>query len=284
MLLEDALREPPGVVEVPKTAKRVFYGGAPMDKQAGRQLLEMGVPIVDLYGTRFSYKSTPRRTIGLQRHCGRKDSVTVLSNGEKADNGQAAFSSVKIPQLTTSLSTNLPMLFDRRLSTSIRSSLITRIKQMVIIADAHNKPFLRTDQNTIKTKATLELYKREIDAAYDSLEAEAESEAAQDVNGAEEIVEYVRGAVSKVAERPFGDNDDSFENGLDSLHSVQIRTEIKPLFATFVKGSELSHNIAYAQPTISYLSTYLISHFKNEHASLDDSAALVSRTRPYVEQ
>ncbi|KAF9441954.1 hypothetical protein P691DRAFT_811596 [Macrolepiota fuliginosa MF-IS2] len=51
MLLEDALCEPPGAVEVPKTAKRVFYGGAPMDKQAGKQLLEMGVPIVNLYGT-----------------------------------------------------------------------------------------------------------------------------------------------------------------------------------------------------------------------------------------
>ncbi|KAF9441550.1 hypothetical protein P691DRAFT_766152 [Macrolepiota fuliginosa MF-IS2] len=144
------------------------------------------------------------------------------------------------------------------------------IKQMVIIADAHSKPFLRTNQSMIKMKGTLKLYKGEIDTAYYSLEAEAKSGAAQDINGAEEIVEYVRGVVLKVAERPFSDNDDSFKNGLDSFHSVQIHTEIKPLSTTFIKGSELSHNIAYAQPTICYLSTYLISHSKNNHASLNN--------------
>ncbi|KAF9441953.1 hypothetical protein P691DRAFT_519069 [Macrolepiota fuliginosa MF-IS2] len=80
---------------------------------------------------------------------------------------------------------------------------------------------MRTDKNTIKTKGTLELYKGEIDAAYDLLEAEAKSGAVQDINGTEEIVEYVRGVVSKVAERPFGDNDDFFEiwSGLASFCS-----------------------------------------------------------------
>ncbi|KAF9441936.1 acetyl-CoA synthetase-like protein [Macrolepiota fuliginosa MF-IS2] len=377
MLLEDALREPPEAVEVLKTARRVFYGGAPMDKQAGRQLLEMGVAIVNLYGATeisipcvtdfpgppesrvedgpyvrlnedyyifywkpfdgkvkelvvcpgkicvpavFNHENPtgyatndlwePHPTIsGLYKHCGRKDSVTVLSNGEKTDNRQIELLLMDDPLINgvVIFGTGRPLngvlickdpsaenLSAEEFIIAIRptiervNTIIPNhsriIKQMLIVADAHNKPFMRTDKNTIKAKATLELYKGEIDAAYDSLEAEAESEAVQDINGPEEIVEYVRGVVSKVAERPFGDNDDFFENGLDSLHAVQIRTEIKPLFAKFVKGSELSHNIAYTQPTISRLSAYLISHSKGNHVDLDDPAALVSRIRAYMER
>ncbi len=51
MLLEDSLREPLEAREVLKTTRRIYYGGAPLDKQAGKQLVKMGAPVVCLYGT-----------------------------------------------------------------------------------------------------------------------------------------------------------------------------------------------------------------------------------------
>ncbi|KAF9445031.1 acetyl-CoA synthetase-like protein [Macrolepiota fuliginosa MF-IS2] len=377
VLLEDTLREPPETLEVLKTTKRLFYGGAPIDKRASKRLLGMGVPVINLYGATelimpciTDFPGPPESRVedgsyvrffeehygihwkpfngnvkelvvcpgktgitavlnhenpvgyatsdlwephpnlpGLFKHCGRKDSVTVLSNGEKTDNRQIelllmddhlingvvvfgagrSLNGVLICKDPSAENLSAEDFINAIWSTIEHVNTVVPnhsriIKQMVIIADAHNKPFMRTDKNTIKTKGTLELYKEEIDAAYDSLETETESEAVQGVNGPEEIVEYVRGVVSKVAERPFGDNDDFFENGLDSLHSVQIRTEIKPLFAKFIKGEELPHNIAYSYPTISRLSTYLISGSKGEHLSPDDPAAVVSRIRTYVER
>jgi hypothetical protein len=61
------------------------------------------------------------------------------------------------------------------------------------------------------------------------------------------------------------------------LHAVQIRTEVKPLFANFIKGEELAYNVAYIYPTISRLSAYLIAHSKGEILNLDNPAALTSR-------
>lgn len=55
MLVEDALRESPADYEILKTTKRVFTGGAALDKAAGKRLIEMGVPIVQVYGTLVSF-------------------------------------------------------------------------------------------------------------------------------------------------------------------------------------------------------------------------------------
>ncbi|KAF9445030.1 hypothetical protein P691DRAFT_806313 [Macrolepiota fuliginosa MF-IS2] len=377
MLLEDALREPPEAHEILKTTQRIFYGGAPMDKQAARQLLEMGAPLVCLYGaTEFGmpcvsdFPGPPESRVadapyirftdhhyaihwkpfdgnlkelvicpgkigvpavfnhqnptgyatsdlwephpttpGLYRHCSRKDTVTVLSNGEKTDNRQIELLMMDDPLITgvvvfgSGRPLNGVLIRKESSAQNISSEKFINaiwptiehvnmivpnhsriIRQMVIIADTQRKPFAETDKNSIRAKATLDLYRQEIDAVYDALEAEVESEAVKDINSPKGVLEYVRAVVSNTAQRPLGDDDDFFENGLDSLHAVQIRTEIKPLFAKFVKGEELPHNIAYSYPTISRLSTYLISGSKGEHLSPDDPAAVVSRIRTYVER
>ena len=72
--------------------------------------------------------------------------------------------------------------------------------------------------------------------------------------------------------------------GLDSLHAVQIRSDIKPLFAKFAKGEEPGHNVAYEYPTISQLSEYLIVRSKGEVISNNDSAAVTSRIEACVDR
>ena len=51
VLVEDALRESPADYQVLKTTKRIFTGGAALDRTIAQRLIEMGVPIVQVYGT-----------------------------------------------------------------------------------------------------------------------------------------------------------------------------------------------------------------------------------------
>jgi len=65
---------------------------------------------------------------------------------------------------------------------------------------------------------------------------------------------------------------------------VQIRSEIKPLFAQFAKDRELGHNVAYEHPTISQLSGYLIACSKGEVIDGNDLAAKISRIKGCVDR
>ncbi|KAJ3561651.1 hypothetical protein NP233_g10063 [Leucocoprinus birnbaumii] len=378
MLLEDALREPPEDYGVLKTTRRIFYGGAPLDKAAGKQLIEMGAPLVQLFGTTevsmlgitdfpgppesrvedvpyvrlrddqyvlhwepfdgklselivcpgkitmpavlnhqnpLGYATNdlwePHPTIpGLFRHCGRKDSVTVLSNGEKTDNRQIELllmdnplingvvvfgagrplNGVLVRQDPGTSPFSSPSAFIDAIWPTIEhlNTIVPNhsriIREMVVVADVEKKPFVQSDKGSIKTKDTLTLYKEDIDAAYEALEAESGEEMVKDIGTPEQIQSYVRESVKKIAKRPIGDSEDFFENGLDSLHAVQIRTEVKPLFAKFVKGEELVHNVAYVHPTISQLSAYLIARSKGEVVNLDDPVALISRIEACIER
>jgi len=65
---------------------------------------------------------------------------------------------------------------------------------------------------------------------------------------------------------------------------VQIRSDIKPLFAKFAKDQELGHNVAYEHPTISQLAGYLVACSKGEVIKNNDSAAMISRIEACVDR
>ncbi|KAF9440605.1 acetyl-CoA synthetase-like protein [Macrolepiota fuliginosa MF-IS2] len=114
----NALREPPEVVEVLKTARRVFYG-APMDRQAGRQLLEMGVPIDDLYG---------------------ETEISIPCVTDLPGPLESRAEDVPYVRLNEDYYVFYWEPFDERLRELV-------ICQTVIVADVHNEPFMRTDKN-----------------------------------------------------------------------------------------------------------------------------------------
>lgn len=60
MLIEDALREPSVDYDVLKTTKRIFVGGAALNRALGKQLIEMGVPIVQVYGSWVQFDNLGR--------------------------------------------------------------------------------------------------------------------------------------------------------------------------------------------------------------------------------
>jgi hypothetical protein len=104
------------------------------------------------------------------------------------------------------------------------------IRQMIIVADVGKKPFLQSDKGTIKTKDTLLLYKDEIDAAYEALEAESDVEAVKDVETPEQIEDYVKEVIRNIAKRPIGDDDDFFESGKYSALKTLRAMYVYPLF------------------------------------------------------
>jgi len=84
---------------------------------------------------------------------------------------------------------------------------------MVIVADSETKPFVLSDKSSIKTKDTITLYQDEIDAAYTALEVEVGEGTVTDIETPEQIHQYVRDVLNKVAKRPIEDSDDFFESG-----------------------------------------------------------------------
>jgi len=87
------------------------------------------------------------------------------------------------------------------------------IRQMVIVADSETKPFALSDKSSIKTKDTITLYQDEIDAAYTALEVEVGEGTVTGIETPEQIHQYVRDVLNKVAKRPIEDSDDFFESG-----------------------------------------------------------------------
>jgi len=65
---------------------------------------------------------------------------------------------------------------------------------------------------------------------------------------------------------------------------VQIRSDIKPLFAKFAKDQELGHNVAYEYPTISQLAGYLVACSKGEVIKNNNSAAMISRIQACIDR
>lgn len=88
------------------------------------------------------------------------------------------------------------------------------VRPLVLMADA-SKGFSLTDKGTVRRTATLELYKDEIDAAYDALESDLPLPTSNlpQLDDEAAVLEYVRRAVSGVMKDRVGDEDDLFDKG-----------------------------------------------------------------------
>lgn len=87
------------------------------------------------------------------------------------------------------------------------------IREMIVVADSETKPFVLSDKGSIKTKDTITLYQDEIDTAYTALEVEVNEETVKDIETPQQMHQYVRAVLSKVAKRFIGDTDDFFDSG-----------------------------------------------------------------------
>lgn len=120
-----------------------------------------------------------------------------------------------------------------------------------------DKPFARTDKNTVKRRATLMLYENEIEAFYRQLDDEDGTKFTTEI---ENTTQGVRGVL--VASLPsievVGPDEDLFYAGLDSLLAFRVvkclRSAITNYNVNELKKSSLVPRLVYTNPTINKLS------------------------------
>ena len=152
----------------------------------------------------------------------------------------------------------------------------SRILRPLVLMEHPSKPFQLTDKRTVKKKATLELYREEIEQAYQIVEQGElgsigiEAPAFSDI---ESITSFVRALVSRSLGRDIGDDDDFFNSGLDSLLSVKLRFSIiSALKANDRPPVNIPRNVVYTHSTTSRLARYLWSVTNVEHDKADEQA------------
>ncbi|TBU46726.1 male sterility protein-domain-containing protein [Dichomitus squalens] len=244
----------------------------------------------------------------LWKPAGRLDDVTVLSNGEKTDNkqleellcasryvyqaiifgtGKFVNGAIVMPpaglvksdddeHVDHYLDLIWPHIEDHVNKIVPRHSRLLR--GMVLVARSE-RPFLTSDKGTVKTKATLALYKEDIDRAYEALERGTDAATAgsdlplQAVKSDEsKVLAFVHALVSDAIGRSLGPEDDFFRNGMDSLVATKLRTSLSAAIRRVGIPTALPRNVVYTHPSCTALSRFLIT-FAAAEPEKEDSAA-----------
>ncbi|KAG9010812.1 hypothetical protein FRB94_009719 [Tulasnella sp. JGI-2019a] len=138
-------------------------------------------------------------------------------------------------------------------------------KEMILVASS-DKLMPLTAKNTIVRKAALALYEPEIEACYAAMNNSAE--AAGDIPvpttwNDQDTSKFMRQIVAKVMERdePPSDEDDLFQNGLDSLKATYLRNSLVTVLRS-ARGEQealLPPDFVFAHPTIRSLASSISS-------------------------
>jgi aryl carrier-like protein len=131
-----------------------------------------------------------------------------------------------------------------------------RISRDMIRLLPHDCAYPHTDKGSIIRQAFYERFRTEIEETYDLADS-----------GSEELVQFtlpelqqfVRNLLQKAlgTPTPVQDDEDFFSLGLDSLQAIQIRSEI--LKKVDIGGNKLGLQVVFEQPSISSLSSFLIT-------------------------
>ncbi|KAA1477168.1 hypothetical protein DENSPDRAFT_786302 [Dentipellis sp. KUC8613] len=231
----------------------------------------------------------------LWRHMGRRDEVTVLSNGEKTDNkqlvnllcgsplianavifGTGRFmngvilvpSIQPLPQTPEDISAYLDSIWPH-ITQNVNPVVPqhSRLVRSLVLVARPDKAFAVTDKGTVKTKMTLLTYKEDIDVAYQEVEEGGYEEADLPPSGfstedTEGITKYLRTVTTNVLRYPVEDEQDLFAVGLDSLSALRIRSAVITALKKSERTADVPRNIVYSFPTIASLASYLQTHLK----------------------
>ncbi|KAF9065017.1 hypothetical protein BDP27DRAFT_1405045 [Rhodocollybia butyracea] len=157
------------------------------------------------------------------RPAGRTDDVksiqTVLSNGEKTDNKQLAQATIfgtgrflngaiispnnTEADSTQDISAYIDAIWPHIVNTNRSIPRHSRLIRPLLLIEQPSKPFLFSDKWTLKSKATVELYRREIDEAYRTVEEGFD-----------------------LPRTPVQEDEDFFLAGMDSLVATLLRSAI----------------------------------------------------------
>ncbi|KAM0455039.1 hypothetical protein ACHAPV_007926 [Trichoderma viride] len=131
-----------------------------------------------------------------------------------------------------------------------------RISRDMIRVLPHDCAYPRTDKGSIIRQAFYQKFKAEIEETYDLAESSSEELVQFDLP---ELQQFIRDLLQRTLETPtpVQDDEDFFSLGLDSLQAIQMRSEI--LKKVDIGGNKLGQQIVFEQPSISKLSSFLLS-------------------------
>jgi hypothetical protein len=135
----------------------------------------------------------------------------------------------------------------------------SRLLRPLVLVMSSTKTFLVSDKGTVKGAATVALYRKEIDKAYDNLES-GRMETSVDFpveHDEASVAIFTQAIVCDTLGHDVPSNVDLFSLGLDSLLAMKLRASATAALRHAGLRSDLPVNIVYANPTRNLLSKYL---------------------------
>ncbi|KAJ7089503.1 putative aminoadipate reductase [Mycena crocata] len=158
-----------------------------------------------------------------------------------------------------------------------------RIYKEMIMVTQPSRPMLRTPKGTVMKKATIALYKKDIDALYDAIEASgnAASEIEPPVSwSAQDIEPWLRTHASLLADKDIREGD-LFAQGFDSLNATFLRHRMVGMLNNSTDSdanaaaSKISQNFVYAHPSIGDLASALTTLVRGDTKILNGGETAV---------
>lgn len=261
-------------------------------KLEGIRSLSCNFPDVGEWHTRDLFRPQPGKP-NLWRFHGRKDDIIVLSNGEKFNPVPSEAIIAGHHLLSAALIVGLgrfqaALLLEPKAETGInRDSLIESVwstieqanaqapgharitRSMIVVADP-SKRFERAGKGTVIRKMTAEKFAPEVEALYSKDDSGVSGPRLGATNDLGAIQDYVRACIGSSFTVPsFGEEEDLYVLGLDSLKTVEIAGLLKSGLVDPDK-SWLSVQTMYANPTIRSLSEVIQKRLNRKANSSDE--------------
>ncbi|KAJ7144760.1 putative aminoadipate reductase [Mycena crocata] len=250
------------------------------------------LPDVKGYSTKDLFEKHPTKP-DLSRIVGRSDDVLIMANGEKTVPGPMEDIMMASPSIMGAImfgrernqvgvliepnsKYNLDPEDGQQLA-KFRNSIwpvveeanesapaFARIYKEMILLTQPSRPMLRTPKGTVMKKATIALYKENIEALYDTIEASGN--AASEIEppaswSAQDLEPWLRTHASLLADKDIRGGRDLFDQGFDSLNATFLRHRIVAVLKNAPDSDakaaalKISQNFVYAHPSIEDLAS-----------------------------
>lgn len=243
-------------------------------------------PNIDVYPTNDLYVQHPEN-LHLWKFHGRKDDVTVLSNGEKFNPvgmesiieghplvgkavvvGQSRFQAGLLVEPSDGVPEMDVKDFIEEIWPTVQGANQTiaahgRVMKNRIGLAVKSKPFKKTPKGTVQRRAVLRDYEEEIDALYEKdLENDLDNFLPETLDY-ESVTRYISQIIAHVLEKPeIASTQDFYTAGLDSLMTIQVSRLLQKsmqLRRPDVKAGAINPQTIYGNPTVDRLSQVVMN-------------------------
>jgi thioester reductase-like protein len=247
-------------------------------------------PDINVYPTNDLYTRHPTNP-RLWKFYGRKDDVTVLSNGEKFNPvgmeiiieghplvskavvvGQSRFQAALLVEPSDKASDMDEKALIEKIWPTVQLANQTiaahgRVMKNKIGFAVKSKPFKRTPKGTVQRRAVLREYEKEIDAIY-AKDLEDDLDPLPETLNKENVTEYIRQLIARVlGKSEIANTEDFYTAGLDSLMTIQVSQTLQKsiqLRQPDVTATTINTQTIYVNPTVDRLSQVVMNILNGE--------------------